>query len=236
MRAKRFRMLAAFLLLLFTAGSAAAESAPPEAPVCIRRQTPMDGSWFENACLMGDSIPESLANLDLIPELEIIVKLGQSPSGALNNHDFKLDGNYVTMAEYVAGKVPGKLLIMLGSNGLDHSEPEEVESSYRDLLDLLQEQLPDTEFYLVSVTPVAPAGTERYPRLTMPVIERFNAMLYAEARLRGLRYVDVFTPLLNEEGTAIDGSFCAGDGIHLTRKGSQLVADEIRLQVGDPQE
>ncbi len=234
MRTTRLLLLTAILLL--TVCCAAAESGAQQTSVCVRRQTPVDGDWFENACLMGDSIPESLANLDLIPELEIIVKMGQSPDGALNNHDFKLDGNYVTMAEYVAARAPGKLLIMLGSNGLDHSEPDEVESSYRDLLDLLEDRLPETEFYLVSVTPIAPAGTERYPRLTMPVIERFNAMLYGEAERRGLRYVDVFTPLLNEEGTAIDSELCAGDGIHLTRKGSQIVADEIRLQVGDPRE
>lgn len=234
----RIKTLILALILTLLAASALAECPEAREPGAdyvwqIRREEPVAESWFADAWLMGDSITESLANVDAIPELNIEIKIGQSPQGAVHNRDYVVDGQYYSMAEYVISRQPAKLLVMLGSNGLDHSPRLQVQESYHELLDMLLAALPDTELYLVSVTPITPQATQRYPKLTMPAIKYFNQEMAWLAEEHGVHYVDVYTPLLNESKTQIDERYCTGDGIHLTRAGAMKVAEAIRLQVGE---
>ena len=201
--------------------------------VQIQRKKPAPDSWFKKTWIMGDSVSESLANYEVIPNLKVFHKTGQSPRGALRNHHYVVDGKYLTMAERMVLRKPQKLLLMLGSNGIDHEKLSSVKQEYHELVDYLIENLPGCEIYLLAVTPVAPVATKRYPKLSMANIRSINEEMMEIAKTHGLHYVDIFTPLLSEDGKRIQIGFNTGDGIHLTQKGAQAVADAIRMQVGE---
>lgn len=234
---KRMGCLALMLMLLCDAGAALEKckmqkETDENFAVQIQRKKPAADSWFKQAWIMGDSVSESLANYEVIPNLQVFHKTGQSPRGALRNHHYKVNGKYLTMAERMVTRTPEKLLLMLGSNGIDHEKLSSVKQEYHELVDYLMENLPDCDIYLLAVTPVAPVATKRYPKLTMDNIRSFNEEMYEIAKTHGLHYVDIFTPLLSEDGKRIRMGYNTGDGIHLTQKGAKAVADAIRMQVG----
>lgn len=223
------------LLCLLAAPGALAESCPfarEKAPGYAALRTdgePVDGAWFADALMIGDSITESLWNYDVLPELAIYAVIGQSPQGAMNNIN-DLDGKYQTMVDLVRDKQPAKLLVMLGSNGLDLGSVEKVLGDYHALLDALLEAVPGAQIYLLSVLPVREKVRERYRRLNEANIAAFNEGLLALASMHGVYYIDAHTPLL--DGAQIAQAYCAGDGMHLNQDGAQAVADAICAQAG----
>ena len=156
--------------------------------VQIQRKKPAPDSWFKKTWIMGDSVSESLANYEVIPNLKVFHKTGQSPRGALRNHHYVVDGKYLTMAERMVLRKPQKLLLMLGSNGIDHEKLSSVKQEYHELVDYLIENLPGCEIYLLAVTPVAPVATKRYPKLSMANIQSFNEEMMEIAKTHGLLF------------------------------------------------
>ena len=226
------------LLAVMIAGSAAALepcawAREPEAGFVteIHRDTPVSEAWFEDAWLMGDSITESLANYDVLPTLPILSRIGQSPQGAMNNHVYEAPGRYRTMAEEIVFRAPKKLLVMLGSNGIDNTRLPVVLADYHRLVDFFAENLPETDIYLLAVTPVGPKVKERYRLLTMDNIRAFNAEMREMARTHGMHYIDLFTPLLSEDGLSVREGLSTRDGIHLSGEGAAVAAETIRMSV-----
>lgn len=231
-------LLLTCLLALLPACSAIAE-----APCSSARPTP-DGytaqpayalpapdSSFENALLIGDSIAGSIADYNSFPALEVEYYIGLSPIHAHYSRLIKVKGQYMSLFEIAVAAQPDKLLVLLGSNGLAHKDAAEILPDYHALLDDLLQSLPGTEIYLLSVTPTSKKALAESPRLTLDNIRAFNDALLAMAQEHGVYYIDVFTPLLNGDGAAIRTDLVAGDGVHLTRSGIDILVETLRLHV-----
>ncbi len=232
------KRLLTLLLALLLAGSASAA-----APCKGARNTgegytvqpaytvPAADASFEDALLIGDSIAGSIADYNLFPALDVEYYIGISPVHAHHSRVIKIKGQYMSLFDIVVAKQPDKLLVLLGSNGLAHKNAAEILPDYHALVDDLIKQLPRTEIYLLSVTPTSRKALKDSPRLTMENIREFNAGLLAMAQEHGVYYIDLFTPLLNDDGSAIRSSLVADDGVHLTRSGINIVVETLRLHV-----
>ncbi len=228
-----------FVLLLASAPALASDcgherKAPEGFQINIRRETPVDDSWFEDAMIIGDSITDSIYTFDCFPPtLTVKAIIGQSAQGAINNRSYTYDGKRVTMAEMVVIEHPAKLLVMLGGNGLDKSRPPYVLPDYHKMIDYIVSNLPDTEIYLISVLPVHDKATQKSPKLNNDNIRIFNEGLMELCQTHALHYIDVFTDLLDERGKYASTHYICSDGMHVTLFGGQKVVELIRLQVGE---
>ena len=230
-------MLAALLLCCAPAlaeeGCGQSRPLPEGFQIHIQHSEPCPVEWYADALMIGDSITESLDLYDCIPGLHIEALIGQSAQGAINNRTHVVNGQRMTMADMVLALAPAKLLIMLGSNGLDNSRPPYVLPSYHKLLDYLLSQRPDMEIYLLAVTPVRDYVSEQHPRLTNANVQEFNLGLQELAAQHAVHYVDINTPLLDEAGRQADRACVSGDGMHLTREGAERIAAALALQLGE---
>lgn len=227
-------------LLLLLPMTSLAEETPcaharsvPDDFVCeLPEIDPVDAFYFSDAILIGDSIAASLDLREVIPELKIHYVIGLSPNAALKYSNVEYEGEKMTMEAMVTRIQPRKLFVMLGSNGLDQMKSGVILDDYHALLDQLLDDLPDTEIYLISVTPIrSPATKEKYPTFTHARIRAFNTGLLEMAQEHGVHYIDCYTPLMMENmNDGLKANF-TGDGIHLTEQGAGLVAQAIRTHV-----
>ena len=233
------------LLLLILVALLCPLTAPAENATCSHARTvpedfvcelpegePADVYYFSDALLIGDSIAGSLDLRDVIPEVKIEYVIGLSPNAALKYSNVEYEGEKMTMAAMCARIQPRKLFVMLGSNGLDQMKSGVILEDYHLLLDQLLDDLPDTDIYLISVTPIrSPATKEKYPTFTHARIRAFNTGLRELADTHGVHFIDCYTPLMMENGSDGLKENFTGDGIHLTERGATLVADTIRTHV-----
>ena len=199
--------------------------------VCqVQQEQPLGDEAFEDALIIGDSITLSLYDYDIIPTLRVEGYIGQSPIAAHKIRNMRYNGENVSMFELAAAVQPGKMLVMLGANGLDFSTFDKVAVDYHALVDDLLDALPESEIYLLGVTPVRPKvqQSEDAPLMTLQKIERFNAFLYDLALSHGVHYIDLYTPLLGEDGVGLKLAYSMPDGIHLSIPGAQMLGDTIR--------
>lgn len=193
---------------------------------------PVDDSFFEGALLIGDSITASLDSRDVLPGLHIEYVIGLSPNAALNYHNVSYKGSEISMVELCRREQPNRLFVMLGSNGLDRMKSGVILDDYHKMLDALLDDLPDTEIYLMSPTPIrSPATKEKYPTFTHKRIVAFNKGLLEMAQNHGVYYIDCYTPLMTENMRDGLRENFTGDGIHLTKQGAEKVAETIRTHV-----
>ncbi len=191
--------------------------------------TPAPDASYANALLIGDSIAGSIGDYNAFPALEIEAYIGISPAHAHKGRIIRCPDGYHSMYELTVQAAPEKLFVMLGSNGLVSRNAAEVLPEYHALLDDLILSLPDTEIYLLSVTPVSPEAKSIAPRLVPDNIAAFNAGLLAMAEEHGVYYIDLCADLLDESGKWIVRRYVAkGEGIHLTPAGIDVVVETIR--------
>ena len=124
--------------------------------------------------------------------------------------------------ELVVNDKPNKVLIYEGDNDINAGKKsEEIMVSTAEVISRIKEALPETEIYLISTKPSISrwALAEKYIDLN----KRLKA--YSEVTVK-VTYIDVWTPMLNKEGTPIEDLFIE-DGLHMNKKGYKIWEDVI---------
>jgi lysophospholipase L1-like esterase len=109
---------------------------------------------------------------------------------------------------------PAAVFIKIGTNDLTHG-PEDRDTSYaqyREIVDRIQRESPDTKIYLQSVLP-------RNVKLREEV-EAYNIEIQLIAEATGSTYVDLYTSFLSEDGSI--GDKFSNDELHLHGAGYVL--------------
>ena len=128
--------------------------------------------------------------------------------------------------DYVAGVLarlpevlrhrPSKIYLLVGGNDLlFQTSPDEVAAQYRELVQRIRRESPDTELVLQSIPPVN--NDLRNSRLSNANIQALNARIAQIARDYALRYLDLYTPLTDANGN-LSAKFTE-DGVHLNGAG-----------------
>lgn len=111
---------------------------------------------------------------------------------------------------------PKVVVMLIGANNFDT-----MFERYEDIVKALRENLPDTHIVLISLTSM---GMDWGKNNHKAAFNNVKIKLIAERN--GCSFVDMFTPLLNEETNEIYPEYTI-DGGHLTDKGYQVFTDTL---------
>lgn len=122
---------------------------------------------------------------------------------------------------------PQKIFLMIGINDVGRGKTiEEIESDYNTLIELIIQNSPTSELYLQSLLP-----TYSQNNLQNNKIVEINKMIADIATKHSLRYIDLFSVFVSNEGE-LDKKY-SFDGIHINGNGYQLWKKEIISYVED---
>ncbi len=194
---------------------------PPDVPEGER----VPPSYFEDAVFVGDSIMASLELHGMFRGSRYATAIGIGPQNAMG----RVFDTYLgekTLAEVVEMGECSKIYVLLGANTIGNSDDGPAAERYADFLSRLVAAYPDKLIYVISIPPRVrvPMGKKVIPPLER--IARFNAAIRDMCAAHGIYYLDIFSPMIKEDGQ-VDGSFLAGDGMHLSRKGSGMLEEHF---------
>lgn len=198
----------------------------PDIPACAR----VDDAYFDGAVFVGDSLADGLGIHNLLPEIQLMTRIGLSPRTAAGEKLFKHNDKPVTLATKLPKMRPTVVYLWLGSNGLDVRDADQVIRDYERLLRRILTALPDVPVCLLEVTPVAADRPERYEHFTNARVDAFNAGLYALARRHNVYLLPV-NALLKDEAGNLPADYAAEDGIHLQKAAYELLAEYLYTHV-----
>jgi lysophospholipase L1-like esterase len=119
---------------------------------------------------------------------------------------------------------PLKIFLLIGINDLIFgNDIAEIEVTYRNIVQNIRTQSPDTELFLLSVLPVN--NQLRRSGADNQTIEALNARIRQIARDFALPYLDIATPLKDADGQ-LAAKF-SEDGLHLNGLGYAVWKKEI---------
>jgi len=239
MKKKNWLMLLLCLVLLLPA-AAAEESADP---VRLPDETLM--TYYEDTFFVGDSLVRMFHNyvkkmLQKDPEFFKGIKFYDAYSYQLRtaakeyvvdtDANLRYKGSDEVLCRIVKDKKPGKLFILAGLNDNFAKTVNGVEGIDRGMravekiVALMKKSSPDTQVYFFSMTPVTQrVENKRHIRDTW---DEYNARLAEKCRELGAIYVDIATPLKDENGL-LPKSLSHDGEYHLNDEGNAIWAQTL---------
>ena len=208
-------------------------STAPTDPGPLPEHSPVDGSYFDDAVFIGDSVSMKLsfyeAAMNKLGKAQFLVAGSLGSGNALwpvSNQSVHPTYNGVKMRLEDSVPLTGakKLYIMLGMNDLALYGPQGAADNLVTLLDLILAKTPGIEIFIQSMTPVAKDSTiVSADGLNNDKVRAYNALLLETALKRGWNFVDVASVMFDSEGHLIE-SYCSdlgGMGCHFTNAGCE---------------
>ena len=181
----------------------------------------VDLSYFEDAVFVGDSLTEGLREYSSIENAvakiaTFVSAKNQTPKSFLEGVIVFPDGYRKTQngVEAIVSENPGKVYITLGTNALTFMNRDQLIYYYDQLLTTLQEQLPDTIFYVCSITPTTVQEASRRNVFTYDNIYAANNLIAQMASQKGMHYINLHEVLAGDDGY-LKQEYAYSDGIHL---------------------
>lgn len=207
----------------------------------IQESQAVEHSYFNDAVFIGDSIMEDIeeyvlhkrqTNQDYLGTAQFLAMGGLSARNALweisdtSRHPI-YNGERIKVQDGVAamGNIK-KVYLLLGANDILLTDSVEHLKNYHTLLQLIKEQSPQVEFYVMSITP----GTdiEELEPNNKQIFERNLSMIYW-CEMYAYHYIDVATVLRNETG-GLPTQWCVdtgGQGRHLNEQGIEVLLNYL---------
>lgn len=174
--------------------------------------TDYNKEFFANDLFIGDSITTGLSAYNILSPKNVAAAVGYTPYKAYNTEIALGDGSTGTAFDYAVSMQPKRIFVMLGSNGIVSASA--MEDSYRTLINKLMDKCPDSEIYLLSVTPVTnDSSSAANAGITNEMITDFNKFIKSLAKEKGLTYVDLYTLLSDDNGYFLH-EYAENDGLH----------------------
>lgn len=210
---------------------------PQEVPidyVRVPKSDQVEVSYFKDAIFIGDSISVGFRNSQvLVPQNVLAAQNIGFNQIAANKAVFDVKSQKYTLFDAIktVGFEPKKIYILLGTNGLPWYENNEHIQNYEKVLDQIKATYPNATIYLQSVPPITQAAEQRYKKegkvFTNAKINEFNGMVEKLAEKKGVFYLNIHEALVDEKGCLSD-AYDAADGVHLVRKGYEVMATYYR--------
>lgn len=182
----------------------------------------VDLSYFEDAVFVGDSLTEGLRIYHSIDDAiantaKFVSAKNQTPKSFLEGVIVFPDNYRPTQngVEAIVSENPGKVYITLGTNALTFMNRDQLMYYYDQFLTALQDQLPDTIFYICSITPTTVQEASKRPVFTYDNIYAANNLIAQMASQKGMHYINLHEALAGEDGYLNPEYVGDYDGIHL---------------------
>lgn len=153
---------------------------------------------------LGDSITEGGEWQEMLPTLMVINRGigGDTTTGVLQR------------LEQVSKAAPARVFLLIGTNDLTHG-PDNRDTSYqqyREIVERLQRETPQTDIFLQSLLPRAVDKQEQ--------VEAYNAVIAGIAAATGTTFVDLYPAFVDPDGSINDTY--SNDELHLNGPGYKL--------------
>jgi lysophospholipase L1-like esterase len=174
----------------------------------------------------GDSHTEYFALDEYFPELPVINRgiYGDTTSGVINRLD-----------ESVLNLNPSKVFLLIGANDINKTREtdEGIVENIRTIVRKIRSNNQKAAIYVQSLYPVNPNGknSKRIDifKITNSRIASINRLLEALCRDENIVYIDMFTPLSDENGQLQEQYTI--EGLHLSAAGYSFIAEILRPYV-----
>lgn len=118
-----------------------------------------------------------------------------------------------------------RVFLLLGMNDISILGLEGARDTYKELIEQILEVCPDAEIHIMSTTyTLEDAGKGK---LNNENLAQYNILLQEMAQENGWGYVDVCTPLTDEDGN-LDKAYCSDGFVHLLGAAYDVWADVLR--------
>ena len=195
-------------------------SSEPESSAVAFGQPVPESEWvasayFDDAVFIGDSLTTGIQLYNILPDTTVLASVGININNIFTNEVIN-DGNggQQTILDAAKDIQPAKIYTMLGTNGLKGLGPEETVRYYRQLVQQLKADHPDSIIYVQSLMPINEesfAANYGY-ELTNAEIDECNELLMQMAGEEEVYFVNCAEAIKDENGE-LPAEFTT-DGLH----------------------
>ncbi len=161
----------------------------------------------------GDSICQGVGYGWSFPEMHSKAKKKTIAYRGLNTITFRtrriFDGK--SGLQKLISEKPYRVYMMLGMNEIPYRTTKQIITDYKDLVQIIREESPNTDIVLCAVSPVTSAELARHPGLGK--IPDFNNNLKKLAKKLSIKYFD-YTNFLKDSEGYLKAEYAEGDGYH----------------------
>lgn len=192
----------------------------------IPSSEPLTETYFGNCAFVGDSITVGLSDYQLVPIKNVYAEIGMNIE-KINTETIHTAFGEATVLDGLKQAKPENIYIMLGSNGIAWLPVSDMISYYCEFISSIQQNLPDSNIYILSIPPVTAAreSAEEEPILNSD-IDKYNSELLKMADDKKIYYVDVNTALKGNDGKFPEDN-AAEDGMHFKKTTYKIMLDYI---------
>ena len=190
---------------------------------------PVDDGYFDGAAFFGNSLVDGLSRYGGIKNASFYAATSASVVNvSITQNSLLESGDKATLLEAMTETDHEKIYILLGINEIGF-EPEYFSQLYGTMLDSIRQAEPDSDIYIMSLSPVTQACSESSDVFNMERIGAYNDALYALAQDKQCYYVDLCAALAGEDGYLTEED--STDGIHLKPEKYPDWAEYLRTHV-----
>lgn len=131
-----------------------------------------------------------------------------------------------SLVKFVPDRKPGSVVVMCGINNLFQDSAAACEKDYRLLLEEIRRVLEPRSLIVLSVMPVRQNLLDPRSRTVNAEVSKLNSKLETLCREQGLFFLDI-TGVVQDADGGLDRHL-TNDGLHLNRKGYEMLAAAIR--------
>ena len=199
-------------------------------PLDLQESVDMGPEYINNVIFIGDSTTYGLVMIGM-PSWQIWTGMGNTLT--LYEQSYikivcsRSPYKQATIREAAETYKPDMMIITLGMRRLSLMNEELFKSEYRDMVMGIQEVSPDTKIILNSIFPVSVHLDRTVVDFTNEMVSTTNGWVHDIAEELGLRYMDSYSHLLDENGYMV-ASYAGSDGLHMIPKGLNVVIENYR--------
>ena len=202
-----------------SSSSEESSSEPENSAVAFGQPVPeserVTSAYFDDAVFIGDSLTTGIQLYNILPDTTVLASVGININNIFTNEVIS-DGNggQQTILVVVKDTPPAEIYTMLGTNGLKGLGPEETVRYYRQLVQQLKADHPDSIIYVQSLMPINEeifAANYGY-ELTNAEIDECNELLMQMAGEEEVYFVNCAEAIKDENGE-LPAEFTT-DGLH----------------------
>lgn len=175
-----------------------------------------DVKFDDKVAFIGDSRTQGLIMYTGLTKINDYSYIGLMVDSAIKKEFVKTsDGKKVTLLEDMKNKDIDTVYIMLGVNELGWAYPEVFKLKYKELIEKIREIKPNVNIYVQSIIPVTKEIDSTNKYINNNRIRKYNDLIKELANELDVKYLDVASALVNDEGYL--PSQASTDGIHVDR-------------------
>ncbi len=173
----------------------------------------VDNGFFSQVMFVGDSITTGIDLYDIVNGCSVVAFTGINTSTILSKEVIRnSQGNKVTFLQAMSEYNPKHIFIMLGINGISFQSKENFISGYRQFVDAIKAQHPNSIIYLQSILPVTNKKQTKDPSFSNSKINSYNDGIAALALEKDVYYLNVAEAFKDANGNLPANA--SSDGVH----------------------